>query len=290
LAERGGVLIVDKPAGKTSHDVVAILRKKLKTRAVGHAGTLDPMATGVLVIAFDAATKLVSYLTAADKTYETTVRLGVTTDSLDADGRVVEEAAVPADWSSHLAEVMAAETARTEQVPPAVSAIHVDGMRAHERVRRGEAVELTPRPVRVLGLEVLGQSTDSFSVRITAAKGYYVRSFARDAATALGTVGHLTALRRVASGAFTLADAVSLDGGDLRERAMKLEQAAARALPTARLSERGVLNARVGRPLAPGDVEGVESDAVHAWLDASGTLIALGERRADGCLYVVRGF
>lgn len=290
---RGGVLVVDKPGGMTSHDVVRVLRKRLKTREVGHAGTLDPMATGVLVIATGVATRLVPFLTAADKAYETTVLFGVGTDSLDADGAVTARAPVPDDWRARLGEALDGERARVEQIPPAISAIRLDGERAHERVRRGEEVSPPPRPVAVRGLEVLERVDEppSLRCRLTVTKGYYVRAFARDVAARLGTVGHLTALRRIASGRFTLDDAIDLSQeGELAGRLLSLEDAAARALPSARLSERGVSRAVVGQPVPDEDIEGVADDAVHAWFGPDDRLVALGSRRAGGRHHVVRGF
>jgi tRNA pseudouridine55 synthase len=219
-----GVLVIDKPRGPTSHDVVRRLRRALGVRAIGHAGTLDPMATGVLVVAVGEATKLVPWLTAHDKGYEATVALGIETDTLDAEGAEVRRVAP----SVALCEALAArdvetwpalraaledERARTLQTPPAYSAIRTGGERAHARARRGERLELAPRPVVVHRLRVVDASAEppSLQVSLDVGKGYYVRALARDLAGALGTVGHLTALRRTRSGCFTLADAHALD-------------------------------------------------------------------------------
>ncbi|WP_394848968.1 tRNA pseudouridine(55) synthase TruB [Pendulispora brunnea] len=283
-----GVLIVDKPAGVTSHDVVQRLRKRLKTRAVGHAGTLDPMATGVLVVAIGTATKLVPYLTLADKTYEVTVKLGVTTDSLDADGTETERREVPADFAARLPEAIAREVERLEQVPPNVSAIHHEGMRAHELARQGKEFQLAARPVKVRSIEVLGTGENEFSARLTVEKGYYVRAFARDVAARLETVGHVTSLRRTRSHPFTVEEACILDAPDLAERVLSLETAAARAMPVAHLNEQGARDAACGRAVANENISGVVSDAVHAWFDPAGKLLALGERRAERH-FVVRG-
>ncbi|HWL89339.1 MAG TPA: tRNA pseudouridine(55) synthase TruB [Polyangiaceae bacterium] len=290
-ATANGVVIVDKPAGMTSHDVVQRLRKTLKTRAVGHAGTLDPMATGVLVVAVGAATKLVPYLTAADKTYEVTVRLGVATDSLDADGQVTQRADVPADFAARLPDAIQLEIARREQVPPSVSAIHHEGMRAHELVRRGASFSLPARPVEVRGIALgtIRCAPPEFSARLTVEKGYYVRAFARDLAERLDTVGHVVALRRTASGPFSIEEACALDAADLAARMLSLETAAARALPVARLTEQGARDAACGRAVGHDDILDVASEAVHAWLDPTGRLVALGERRGERC-FVVRGF
>ena len=284
-----GVLIVDKPSGVTSHDVVQRLRKRLKTRAIGHAGTLDPMATGVLVVAIGTATKLVPYLTLADKTYEVTVKLGETTDSLDADGTITERADVPADFAARLPEAIAREVERLEQVPPNVSAIHHEGMRAHELARQGKEFQLPARPVKVRSIEVLAVHGDGFSARLTVEKGYYVRAFARDLAARLETVGHVTVLRRTRSDPFGVEEACPLDAPDLPERILLLETAAARAMPVAHLTEQGARDAACGRAVAKESIAGVVSDAVHAWFDPAGKLVALGERRADERHFVVRG-
>ncbi|WXA87793.1 tRNA pseudouridine(55) synthase TruB [Pendulispora rubella] len=273
----------------TSHDVVQRLRKRLKTRAIGHAGTLDPMATGVLVVAIGTATKLVPYLTLADKTYEVTVKLGVTTDSLDADGAVTEHAAVPADFAARLPEAIAREVERLEQVPPNVSAIHHEGMRAHELARQGREFQLAARPVQVRSIELLGAGESEFSARLTVEKGYYVRAFARDLAARLDTVGHVTSLRRTRSHPFTVEEACSLEAPDLDARILPLETAAARAMPAAQLTEQGARDAACGRAVAKENIAGVLSDAVHAWFDPTGKLVALGERRADERHFVVRG-
>jgi tRNA pseudouridine55 synthase len=265
-----GVIIVDKPLGPTSHDVVQRIRKTFKTREVGHAGTLDPMATGVLVVAIGEATKLIPYLTAGDKSYDATIRLGVATDTLDAEGKETERAAVPA--SLDLEAALSIERARTEQIPPAFSAIHANGERAHEKARRGESVDLPPRPVSVRALELVRHDGDVLGLRLVVSKGYYVRSLARDLAAALGTVGHLTALRRTRSGAFSLSD--------VSDTPIPLSLAAARTLPIVELDEIAAANARHGRPI---DASG-QPKGPCAWVHA-GTLIAIGE---DG--RVLRGF
>lgn len=314
------VLVVDKPRGPTSHDVVAKLRRALRTKQVGHCGTLDPMATGVLVVAVDDGTKLVPWLTADDKTYEATVRLGIATDSLDAEG--VETASVPlgdelraalealgareplgardaaasppAALPSLLAQALASERARTMQMPPAISAIRVGGERAHEIARRGEAPELALRECAVRRLEVLGGGLEPephLRLVVEVTKGYFVRSLARDLAEALGTVGHLTALRRTRSGAFTIEDAVSLDRApeELRAALLPIERAAARALPVSVLTDEGVRAAGFGQRLMPGQLR--EPHAVpSAWLDEAGALVAVGQVEPDGGGRVLRGF
>jgi tRNA pseudouridine55 synthase len=276
-----GVIVLDKPRGPTSHDVVQLVRKAMSTREVGHAGTLDPMATGVLVVAIGEGTKLIPYLTAGDKTYEATVKLGVSTDTLDAEGKETARIEVPADLAARLPAVLDAERARTKQVPPAFSAIHSGGERAHEKARRGEAVDLAPRDVSVRSLDG-SIDADCIHLRLTASKGYYVRSLARDLADALSTAGHLIALRRTRSGCFDLSDASSLDA----PRLISLVDAASRTLPSITLTATGAANAHHGRPVAAEDMSSA-SVGPSAWLH-DGALIAIGEVR-DGTGHVLRG-
>jgi tRNA pseudouridine55 synthase len=300
-----GVLVLDKPRGPTSHDVVARMRRALGLRAIGHAGTLDPMATGVLVLALGEATKLVPWLTALDKTYEATIALGVETDTLDAEGREVRREPIDdalrgaldrTSRGSLAPEVHAAlegERRRTSQVPPAYSAIKVQGVRSFARARRGEAADLAPRDVAVRSLELTGCAVDppELVVHVTVAKGYYVRALARDLAAGLGTAGHLTSLRRTRAGTFTLEDAIDATAPpeELRARVLPLAAAAARALPLARLTPVGAEDARHGRPVSAEHLD-APSTGPTAWLDGDGRLVAVGEIGADGRGQVVRGF
>jgi tRNA pseudouridine55 synthase len=302
------VLVIDKPKGPTSHDVVAKLRRALRTRSVGHCGTLDPMATGVLVVAVEDGTKLVPWLTADDKTYEATIRLGVATDSFDADGVETARAPLPEALANELAElatgggalppriaqVLEQERTRTMQMPPAISALRVGGERAHEIVRRGEVPELAPREVAVRRLEVLGGGLEPephLRVVVEVAKGYFVRSLARDVAEALGTFGHLTALRRTRSGAFTIDAAIALDAPPeaLREALLPIATAAARALPVSVCTPEGVVAAGHGQRLMPGQLRDPHPTA-SAWLDETGALVAIGVVDPDGGGRVLRGF
>ncbi|HVH47012.1 MAG TPA: tRNA pseudouridine(55) synthase TruB [Labilithrix sp.] len=297
-----GVLIVDKPRGPTSHDVVARIRRALKTRHVGHAGTLDPMATGVLVVAVGEATKLVPWLTADDKTYDATIRLGVETDTLDADGKETARAPVPDEVvealrtnrpSPLLDAAFTRERERTSQVPPAFSAIRIGGQRAHDLARAGQLdAELPARPTSVRLLELVGARLEDdlveLEVRVEAAKGYFVRSLARDLAKDLGTVGHLTALRRIRSGAFTTNDAIAVEAAT-RDALLGVATAASRALPVTVLDEAGVRAVSFGQRVAP---EHMDTPRVgpSAWLDSASRLVAIGECSADGFGRVLRGF
>jgi len=304
------VLVVDKPKGPTSHDVVAKLRRALRTRSVGHCGTLDPMATGVLVVAVEDGTKLVPWLTADDKTYEATIRLGVATDSYDAEGvetargpltseleselRALAAAPAGAPLPPSLAHALAQERARTMQMPPAISALRIGGERAHEIVRRGEVPDLVAREIGVRRIDILGGGLEPephLRVVVEVAKGYFVRALARDLAEALGTFGHLTALRRTRSGAFRIEDAVSLDAppDTLRAALLPIAAAAARALPVSVCTEEGVVAAGHGQRLMPGQVRDPH-DTPSAWLDEAGALVAIGVVDADGGGRVLRGF
>ncbi len=210
-----GVLVVDKPAGWTSHDVVARVRRLAGTRKVGHAGTLDPMATGVLVVGVGRATRLLTFVTGADKEYLATVRLGVSTSTDDAEGEVLTRTDAAGVTPADVADAVAALTGPIDQVPSAVSAIKVDGRRAYARVRAGQDVHLAARPVRVEELTVLtsrrGPGVLDLDVRVVCSSGTYVRALARDLGAGLGVGGHLTALRRTRVAGFTLADARTLD-------------------------------------------------------------------------------
>ena len=210
-----GLLLVDKPAGWTSHDVVARIRRVCGTRRVGHAGTLDPMATGVLVLGVGRATKLLTFLVGCDKGYAATVRLGQSTVTDDAEGDVVASADASGVSRAALDAAVARLTGAIEQVPSSVSAIKIDGQRSYARVRSGEEVRLAARPVTVSRFAILdvrpsGALLD-VDVEVEVSSGTYVRALARDLGAALGVGGHLTALRRTRVGRYAIDDAVPLD-------------------------------------------------------------------------------
>ena len=210
-----GLVVVDKPEGMTSHDVVARLRRLAQTRKVGHAGTLDPMATGVLVVGVNRATRLLGHLMLTEKAYDATIRLGVGTTTDDAEGEVLAATDASALTDEAIRTALAAFEGDIEQVPTAVSAIKVDGKRAYQRVRDGEQVTLRARPVTIHELMVLeiGPSGQVRDVRISVrcSSGTYIRAIARDLGEALGVGGHLTALRRTAVGEFGLSRAHTLE-------------------------------------------------------------------------------
>ena len=213
-----GLLLVDKPQGLTSHDVVARARRALSTRKIGHAGTLDPMATGLLTLGVGSATRLLTYLVGLDKTYETTMLLGAATTTDDAEGEVIataDAATVAAVTDERLAAGIRALTGEIDQRPSSVSAIKVDGRRAYDRVRAGEEVELASRRVTISAFDTLAVRRTATSIEVDAcidcSSGTYIRALARDLGAALGVGGHLTALRRTRVGPFEVADAVTLE-------------------------------------------------------------------------------
>lgn len=287
-----GVLIVDKPSGPTSHDVVGQARRLFGTRAVGHAGTLDPMASGVLVLLVGEATKLSSYLTLDDKEYRATIAFGRSTDTLDALGRTVDEATLDDGWltSDALNAALAAEGARKEQVPPDFSAISIDGKRAHRLARSGKPVILAPRPVAVRRLDLVERSDRELVCDVAVSKGYYVRALARDLGAALGAPAHLSALERRASGPFRLDEALAWPR-DTPPPLLSLRDIASRSLSPATLTDEGAGRARLGQPLSADHFSARPGDAaVVAWLDPAGHLVALGGPDNAGGYRVVRGF
>jgi tRNA pseudouridine55 synthase len=234
-----GVLVVDKPSGWTSHDVVATVRRLAATRRVGHAGTLDPMATGVLVLGLGHGTRLLTFLVGSDKSYVATIRLGVSTLTDDADGEVVATVDASAVADAALAAGVSALTGPIEQRPSAVSAIKVDGRRAYARVRSGEQVELA------------GGSVLDVDVEVEVSSGTYVRALARDLGAGLGVGGHLTALRRTRVGPFGLETARTLPELEQDFSYLPLDRAARAALPARELTEDEVRTVRFGQRLAP---------------------------------------
>jgi len=259
-----GLLLVDKPTGWTSHDVVARVRRVCGTRRVGHAGTLDPMATGVLVLGVGRATKLLTFLVGCDKTYAATVRLGQSTVTDDAEGDVVTSADASGVTFETLAAAVRTLTGPIQQVPSSVSAIKVDGRRSYARVRAGEDVALPARPVTVHRFDVLAVrpqgSLVDVDIEVDVSSGTYVRALARDLGTSLGVGGHLTALRRTRVGRFELSAATPLDALDPDHPAplTSLAQAARTQLVAHELSEaeavalghgRRIPSARPGEPV-----------------------------------------
>lgn len=300
-----GVLLIDKPLGQSSAAIVAVARRALGTRKVGHAGTLDPMATGLLVLALGEGLKVVRYLLVDDKRYEAVVRMGTETDTLDADGKVVEERALPPDLTlARVREVARQFEGPTMQRAPVVSALKRDGVPLYERARRGECVEPPERLVQLHALEIRAVNGSEIELDVHCGKGFYVRSLARDLARALGTVGHLAALRRVQSGRFQVAQSVGFEAlhaaaqGDQRQRAalqhavLPIERALDH-VPCFTLDAEGAACALHGRTIAREHV--LPARAEHEPLepvllcDETGKLLAVG-RSSESGLQVVRGF
>jgi tRNA pseudouridine55 synthase len=255
-----GVLLVDKPGGATSHDIVARARRALGTRKVGHAGTLDPMATGLLILGVGSSTRLLTYLVGLGKRYRTTIRLGVATDTDDAEGSVTATTDAGAIGRARIDEQVAALTGELSQVPSSYSAVKVEGRRSYDRARAGEEVVLAPRAVVVSRFELLDERRSAGTIDLDAviecSSGTYVRALARDLGAALGVGGHLTALRREAIGPFEVADAVEVEAIDAA--GLRPASAIARALfPVAELDARQATDlahgrrARLGVPDAP---------------------------------------
>ena len=272
MTTESGLVVVDKPAGMTSHDVVARVRRAAGTRKVGHAGTLDPMATGVLVLGLNRATRLLGHLMLTEKSYDATVRLGASTTTDDAEGETIATAPAAGVTEDDVREALRSFEGDILQVPSAVSAIKVDGQRAYQRVRSGEVVELAPRPVTVLAIEAgsfrrEGEFLD-LDLRVSCSSGTYIRAIARDLGAALGVGGHLTALRRSAVGAFTLAEA-SADLDHLS--VIPIADAARSSFPSVDLSPDQATDVRFGRTLAMA----LPGDGPHAVFAPDGAFLAL---------------
>jgi tRNA pseudouridine55 synthase len=258
-----GVLVIDKPKGPTSFDVVRQVRFLLKVKKAGHTGTLDPMATGVLPICLGDATKVAGFITEGDKAYEATVRLGVETDTQDAEGKVMAEAPVPALAAPMLEAVLAPFRGTFEQVPPMYSAVKVGGKRLYELARAGEEVERAGRQVTVYELTLRDFSSNTLRLSVRCSKGFFVRTLAYDIGRALGCGAHLEALRRTTSGPFTLAQSLPL--ADLPALAQEREPVARRLLtmaealvnlPSLRVSAAEAVRVSHGVPLEAPPVPG----------------------------------
>lgn len=253
-----GIVIIDKPAGLTSHDVVSRMRRLAGTRRVGHAGTLDPMATGVLVVGIGRATRLLGHISGADKTYAGTIRLGWATVTDDAQGERLRGAPADALTRDDLAPVIASLTGPIMQRPSSVSAIKVEGRRSHDRVRAGEDVELAERPVVVGAFDVLDVRSEpalgvlDLDVVVTCSSGTYIRALARDLGAALGVGGHLTALRRTRVGCFDLAAARTLEQLAEDLRVSDMASVARAAFPSVTLTTADANAVRYGRTIELG--------------------------------------
>jgi tRNA pseudouridine55 synthase len=270
-----GLVIVDKPPGVTSHDVVSRVRRLAGTRKVGHAGTLDPMATGVLVTGVNRATRLLGHLTLTEKAYDATIRLGATTTSDDAEGELISTAPTGDLDEVRIRSALAAFVGDIEQVPTAVSAIKVDGRRAYERVRAGEDVQLAARRVTVHALDVhrvrpAGELVE-VDISVRCSSGTYIRAIARDLGAELGVGGHLGALRRTAVGPFTLDDTHTLDQLAEQLTVLPIAEAARASFPSRDLGAAQAGDVRHGRQID------ADLDALTALFAPDGEFLALYE-------------
>ncbi len=278
-----GLLLVDKPGGMTSHDVVARARRVLSVRRVGHAGTLDPMATGLLLLGVGTATRLLGHLGGHDKTYDATIRLGQATVTDDREGDVLATTSTAHLDDAAVTAALAAQTGPLLQVPSSVSAVKVAGRRSYDRVRAGEEVVLEPRAVTVqrLGVHRVSRPTPDLvdvDVTVTCTAGTYVRAIARDAGAALGVGGHLTALRRTASGPFLVADAAPVEdaaralAGGGGTGVLGLTDAARAVFPVRTLTDAEARALGYGQRIAATGAPGL-----HAAVDGEDRLVALVE-------------
>jgi tRNA pseudouridine55 synthase len=284
-ATRSGILFIDKPAGLTSHDVVSRVRKRAGTRKVGHAGTLDPMATGLLTLGINSSTRLLTFLVGLDKEYLATIRLGESTDTEDAQGATIAVAAPEAVAAVTPERILAAIvplTGAISQIPSSVSAIRVDGRHAYELARAGETVTLKARDVTISTFEVLATRTVTadgadgpawvdVDVRVECSSGTYIRALARDLGDALGTGAHLTALLRSRVGPFSLAEATTLEDLDPDAHLAAPNSVAGRLFPSVRLTDEQVLHLSQGKRLTDLEPDG----APIAALGPDGRLVSL---------------
>lgn len=284
-----GLAVVDKPGGWTSHDVVARMRRLAGTRKVGHAGTLDPLATGVLIVGIGRATRLLGHIAAADKSYDATMRLGQSTLTDDADGDVVRSVGAAQVGEDDIRAAIAGFVGDIDQVPSAVSAVKVDGVRSYARVRAGEDITLPARRVTVASLNVLEVRHPTaelidVDVEVTCSTGTYVRALARDLGQTLTVGGHLTALRRTRVGAFSLSAARTLDELETDLVVIPLADAVRQTFPARSVDGDEAMGVRHGRPLAVAGESGLTGV-----FGADGEVLALMEPRGD-VLKVVVGF
>lgn len=290
-----GILVIDKPSGMTSHDVVALIRRSTGERRIGHAGTLDPAATGVLVVLVGPATRLTPFLTGAAKSYVARIAFGTQTDTDDADGEPIRVAEMPSAIKdpAYAATAIADLVGVRDQLPPAYSAIKRNGLVAHRAARTGSPLTLEPRRIEVLEarfLEIVQDPTVCWDASFTVSKGTYLRSIARDLGSALGTAAHLSALRRTASGHLVLADAHSLDevvNAGPACGSLYTDPITALGVPVRTLTPREIEKVKVGAAVEIGDVAGVEPDTLIAMADGE-RLYALYALSADDGLLRAR--
>lgn len=275
-ADNSGLILVDKPAGWTSHDVVSRTRKIAGTRKVGHAGTLDPMATGMLVIGFNKATRLLTYIVDTTKTYRATIRLGHNTTTDDADGDIVQTRFANAVTSDHIHDAVTNLTGTIQQVPSAVSAIKIDGKRAYQRVRDGETVDIPAREVTIqrFSIDDIRRADDGktidLDIEVQCTAGTYIRALARDLGEALGTGGYLTALRRTAVGPYHIDDAVTIEQLAENFQYTDISVAAEKLFPTRAVTRQEATDLVHGRRISASNTNQLQAAQL-----SDGTVIAL---------------
>jgi tRNA pseudouridine55 synthase len=283
-----GILAVDKPAGPTSHDVVARVRRVLGTRRVGHAGTLDPFASGLLLLGIGGATRFLDFLHGPEKVYEAEALLGIETDTLDLAGTITRSAGVdPGITLEQVARALESQVGARLQQPPAYSAKKIAGEAAHRKVRRGESVALPPVPVQIYGVELLPSLLPRVGFRVRCGAGTYIRAMARDLGEALGCGAHLVALRRVAMGGIGVEDALPLEalqgegGRDLALAALRPPEVTVQHLPSCSLSQEEARRLRMGQAIPAR--EGLPDDVPLALLlEEGGGLVGIGTQREGG--------
>lgn len=271
-----GFVVIDKPAGITSHDVVAQIRRKFGTRQVGHAGTLDPMATGVLVIGINRATKFLQYIVSGRKCYLATIRLGERTTTDDREGEIIERKDPHYISDAEITEALSGFSGKISQVPSSVSAIKISGKRAYELVREGKEVELKPREVEIFELRVLGIKRHDhldIDIEVKCSAGTYIRAIARDLGEKLKVGGHLIELRRTEVLPFEISQASAVDDAQIRP----LSQEIVKVLPSRTITDSEVTEIRFGRKITASNF-----DEVGIALDQSGKVVAIIENRDSG--------
>lgn len=287
MTPQAGIVVVDKPAGMTSHDVVGRCRRIFGTRKVGHAGTLDPMATGVLVVGIERATKILGLLTATSKSYAATIRLGRTTSTEDAEGEVLQDFSVEHVADEQIHAGIAELRGEISQRPSAVSAVKVGGKRAYQLVREGQEVKLSERTVRIEKFDVHDIRRDGpfidVDVEVDCSSGTYIRALARDLGAGLGVGGHLTALRRTRVGGYGLGHARSLEAlAEHPQLSYSLDEACLLAFARRDITAAEAGDASHGRPLAAAGIDGI-----YAATDPDDRVIALLEDKGDRTKSVV---
>lgn len=276
MTEKSGFVVIDKPSGMTSHDVVAKLRRVLGTKKVGHAGTLDPMATGVLVIGINKATKFLQYIVEGKKRYLATIRLGATTTTDDREGEILSSFSTAAITNQNVQEALTSFVGEIQQVPSSVSAIKIDGVRAYDKVRRGESVELKARTVHIYHLSIIDiriAEQVEIDIDVTCSAGTYIRAIARDLGEKLGVGGYLIALRRTEVAPFSLSDSTSIESPEIAP----LSSVISTVMPIRQIDLQEFAELKFGRAISKSVFEGP-----GVAVAPNGEVAAIIENRSNG--------